>query len=174
MLELGGARQDATDLWALFTDTLPGLSARLLVDETATCIDVSQALLGRLSSALPDDVVVITFAGDGSPEGHLVLYDTDGSNLAGTALPMSVLADAFRDSKARAILCILDCCFSGQAPARVLEGAARARARSAFAFNGIYGIAWVVSCWQPVLLMSPLMSSRVLAMGCSRWRSWKR
>jgi helicase len=137
MLELGGARQDATALWALFTDTLQDLSARLLVDEMATYTDVSRALLGTLSSALPDDAVVVTFAGHGSPEGHLVLYDTDASNLVDTALPMSVLADAFRASKARAILCVLDCCFSGQAPARVLEGAARAR--SAFAFSGIYG-----------------------------------
>jgi replicative superfamily II helicase len=137
MFELGGARQDATALWALFTDTLPDLSARLLVDETATFADVSQALLGTLSSALPDDVVVIAFAGHGSPEGHLVVFDTDGSNLAVTALPMSVLADAFRASKARVILCVLDCCFSGHAPARVLEGVARAR--NAFAFNGIYG-----------------------------------
>ena len=137
MLELGGARQDATALWALFIDTLPDLSARLFVDEVATYADVSQALLGTLSSALPDDVVVIAFAGHGSPEGHLVLYDTDGSNLPATALPMSSLADAFRVSRARVILCVLDCCFSGQAPARVLEGVARAR--SAFAFNGIYG-----------------------------------
>jgi helicase len=137
MLELGGARQDATALWALFADTLPELSARLLVDEAATHAEISQAILGTLSSAQSDDVVVIAFAGHGSPEGHLVLYDTDGGNLAATALPMSVLAEAFRTSNARIILCILDCCFSGQAPARVLKGAARAR--SGFAFNGIYG-----------------------------------
>lgn len=137
MLELGGARQDATALWALFTDTIPHLSARLLVDEAATHAEVAQALLGTLSSALPDDVVVIAFAGHGSPDGHLVLYDTEGSNLPATALPMVSLADAFRASKARAILCVLDCCFSGQAPARVIDGAARAR--SAFAFSGIYG-----------------------------------
>ena len=31
--ELGGARRDATALWALFTDTVDGLSARLVVDE---------------------------------------------------------------------------------------------------------------------------------------------
>ena len=30
--ELGGARRDATALWALFTDTIEGLSAHLLVD----------------------------------------------------------------------------------------------------------------------------------------------
>src|SRR5262249_5149324 len=35
------------------------------------------------------------------------------------------------------VLCILDCCFSGQAPARVL--AMDARPRNAFALAGVYG-----------------------------------
>ena len=50
---------------------------------------------------------------------------------------MAGLADAFKATRARAVLCILDCCFSGQAPARVLETAARPR--SAFALTGFYG-----------------------------------
>ena len=50
---------------------------------------------------------------------------------------MAGLADAFKATKARAVLCILDCCFSGQAPARVLE--TEARPRNAFALTGIYG-----------------------------------
>lgn len=44
--ELGGARHDATALWALFTDTIEGLSGRLLVDEDATHAEVSGAMLG--------------------------------------------------------------------------------------------------------------------------------
>ena len=135
--ELSGARPDATALWALFTDTIEGLSARLLVDEAATHAEVSRAMLGTLAAASLDDVVVITFAGHGSPDGNLVLFDTNASDLAGTALSMAGLADAFKATKARAVLCILDCCFSGQAPARVLETAARPR--SAFALTGIYG-----------------------------------
>ena len=135
--ELSGARRDATALWALFTDTIEGLSSRLLVDETATHAEVSAAMLGTLAAANSDDVVVIAFAGHGSPDGNLVLFDTDASDLAGTALSMAGLADAFKTTKARAVLCILDCCFSGQAPARVLETAARPR--NAFALTGIYG-----------------------------------
>jgi len=50
---------------------------------------------------------------------------------------MAALADAFRRTKARAVLCILDCCFSGQAPARVLD--MEARPRNAFALAGVYG-----------------------------------
>lgn len=63
--ELSGARRDATTLWALFTDTIEGLVARLLVDEVATHAEVSQAILGTLSAACEGDVVVITFAGHG-------------------------------------------------------------------------------------------------------------
>lgn len=135
--ELGGARRDATALWALFTDTIEGLSSRLLVDEAATHAEVSGAMLGTLAAASADDVVVIAFAGHGSPDGNLVLYDTNTLDLAGTALSMADLADAFKATKARAVLCILDCCFSGQAPARVLETVARPR--NAFALTGIYG-----------------------------------
>ena len=135
--ELSGARRDATALWALFTDTVEVLSARLLVDEAATHAEVSSALLGTLAGATDDDVVVITFAGHGSPDGNLVLFDTSVGDLAGTALSMGGLADAFKATKARAVLCVLDCCFSGQAPARVLETAARPR--NAFALTGIFG-----------------------------------
>ncbi len=135
--ELSGARRDATALWALFTDSVRDLSARLLVDDAATLADASNAMLGTLADASGDDAVVITFAGHGSPDGSLVLFDTDTSDLANTALSMASLADAFKSTKARAVLCILDCCFSGQAPARVLEMAARPR--NAFALTDIYG-----------------------------------
>uniref|UniRef100_UPI0039F04343 hypothetical protein n=1 Tax=Bordetella sputigena TaxID=1416810 RepID=UPI0039F04343 len=114
-------------MWALFTDTVEGLAGRLLVDEAATHAEVSQAILGTLSAAGPDDVVVITFAEHGSSDGNLVLFDTNAADLSSTGLSMAGLADAFKATKARAVLCVLDCCFSGQAPARVLEAAARPR-----------------------------------------------
>jgi hypothetical protein len=135
--ELTGARRDATALWALFTDSVEQLSARLLVDEAALHADVRQAVLGTLSSATSEDVVLVTFAGHGSPDGRLVVFDTYPEDLSGTAISMGELAEAFKSSKARVVLCILDCCFSGQAPARVLETVARPR--NAFAFSGIYG-----------------------------------
>ncbi|WP_024521132.1 hypothetical protein [Bradyrhizobium sp. Tv2a-2] len=47
------------------------------------------------------------------------------------------MAEAFRTTKAKVVLCILDCCFSGNAPARVLETAARPR--STFGLAGISG-----------------------------------
>ena len=135
--ELSGARRDATALWALFTDTIDGLSSRLVVDEEATCAALRQSILGTLSDAMEDDIVIITFAGHGSPDGHPVCYDTVISDLGSTALSMNDLSSAFKQSKARVVLCILDCCFSGQAPARVLEFAGQPR--NAFFLQEISG-----------------------------------
>ena len=135
--ELSGAARDAMVLWALFTDTIEELAARLLVDEQATHTAVSEAILGPLEAAQEDDVIVISFAGHGSPDGSLVLFDTDATDLPGTALPMTTFADAFKSTRARIVLCILDCCFSGQAPARVFK--TEARPRNAFALTGFAG-----------------------------------
>jgi ATP-dependent DNA helicase len=135
--ELSGAGRDATALWALFTDTIEGLSSRLLIDEEATFEATKEAILGTLSRAADDDVVILSFAGHGSPDGHLICFDTNTADLPSTALAMSDLSDAFKQSRARVILCILDCCFSGQAPARVLESIGHPR--NAFIFSEISG-----------------------------------
>ena len=110
---------------------------RLLVNENATHAEVSQAIRGALSPAQTNDVVVISFAGHGSPDGNMVLFDTDAADLSRTALSMATLAEAFKTTKARVVLCILDCCFSGQAPARVLGSVARPR--NALTLTGVHG-----------------------------------
>ncbi|MVF23714.1 DEAD/DEAH box helicase [Methylocaldum sp. BRCS4] len=135
--ELTGAVHDASSLCALFMDSMPGLSCRLLVDADATKDAVSQAIFGTLANAADNDIIIISFAGHGSPDGSLALYDTIRADLAGTTLPMALFAEAFKATKARAVLCILDCCFSGHAPARVLE--VQAQPRNVFALDGVYG-----------------------------------
>lgn len=135
--ELSGAARDAIALWALFTDTLQDLSAHRLIDEQATYAASSEVLRSTLASAAEGDVVIVSFAGHGSADGRLVFHDTDATNLSDTALSMTVLADAFRTTKARAVLCLLDCCFSGHAPARVLD--TNATPRNAFVLNGVHG-----------------------------------
>lgn len=85
--ELTGAVRDATALNALFLDSIPGFSARLLVDEAATKDNVSEAIFGTLANAADDDVVVISFAGHGSPDGGIAVYDTLCTDLAGTHCP---------------------------------------------------------------------------------------
>jgi helicase len=51
----------------------------------------------------------------------LVAHDTVASDLHGTTIPMEDVVSRLRQSRAGAVLCVLDCCFSGGAPARVLE-----------------------------------------------------
>lgn len=119
--DLTGARRDATALWALFSDAVPSLDATLLVDDAATASAIRKVLHSTLSEAGPDDTVIISFSGHGSRDHRLAAHDTRLDTLHDTTIPMEELAEAFRTSDARAILCILDCCFSGGAPARVLE-----------------------------------------------------
>jgi helicase len=120
ILELTGATRDAQALHALFNDTFSGIDSRLLIDEAATLSSIRAALDASLGEALPDDVVVLTFAGHGTPGHQIVAFDTDSDSPGDSSLSMTELAERFRSSKARAVLCILDCCFSGAAPARVL------------------------------------------------------
>lgn len=118
--DLSGATKDAQALWALFKDTLPDLEAELLIDEGATVESIREALDRTLGKAEEDDTVIIFFAGHGSNDHRLVVHDTTVSDLANTAIPMQEMSDRFKASGAKSILCILDCCFSGEAPARVL------------------------------------------------------
>ena len=137
VLELTGAVRDAQALHALFQDTFTDIDARLLVDSDATLETIRSNLDRTLSTATPDDVVVISFAGHGTEAHQIVAYDTDRDVIGSTTLPMEELAAKFRSSSARAILCIIDCCFSGAAPARVLEGVPLPRASFDYtAFEG--------------------------------------
>ena len=119
--EMTGCRRDALALEALFADSIPDLRSWLLLDEQATAAAIRGELNSTLDLAAPDDVVVISLSSHGTHDHRLVAYDTLTSDLAHSAIDMAELAQAFKASKARAILCILDCCFSGGAPARVLE-----------------------------------------------------
>jgi helicase len=121
--ELTGAVRDARALWALFGDTMPDISGSLLVDSQATAAAVRHAISVTLEDAEADDVVIFTFAGHGTSNHRLVTYDTDLANLVATSIGMDELAESFQRCNARAIVCVLDCCFSGAAPARVIEGA---------------------------------------------------
>jgi helicase len=82
------------------------------------------AIRVALDTATDEDVVVLSFAGHGTPDHRLVAHNTTRSALTSTTIAMSDLAEWFRCSRASAILFVLDCCFSGEAPARVLEDGA--------------------------------------------------
>jgi len=119
--DLTGARRDAQALWALFCDTIPDIEASIHTDEAATVASIRQALDDTLGAAGPEDVVIISFSGHGTHDHRIVTFDSAIDALADTTIPMEELATRFKESSARAVLCILDCCFSGGAPARVLE-----------------------------------------------------
>lgn len=119
--ELTGALRDATALWALVSDSMPGAVATLLTDSNATIVNIRAALNETLISACEDDTVVLTFSGHGTRSQQLVAHDTSRSDLEGSTIGMDELAAAFKASKAKAILCVIDCCFSGAAPARILD-----------------------------------------------------
>jgi replicative superfamily II helicase len=120
--ELAGARRDAVALSTLFADSIPDVAAELLVDQDATLERIRAALDYCMGAAGEDDVVVLTFSGHGTHDHRLVAYNSIIGDLADTTLPMDELATRFRECKAKAVICVLDCCFSGGAPARVLEG----------------------------------------------------
>jgi len=119
--DLNGAGRDAIALWALFSDTMPEIDARLLINADANVNGIRQALRETLENATPDDTVILFFSGHGSHDHRLTAHDTSLGDLENTTIPMQELADLFKVSNAKAILCILDCCFSGGAPAKVLE-----------------------------------------------------
>lgn len=63
----------------------------------------------------------MSFSGHGTHDHRLVAHDTVVVDLGSSTIPMQELAARFKASRARAVVCVLDCCFSGGAPARVLE-----------------------------------------------------
>lgn len=119
--ELTGARRDALALWAAFMDSVDGLEGVRLTDEAATGEAIRSALDSTLGAAGPEDTVIVTYSGHGSPDHRLIPFDTQVDALEATAISMAELAERFAATRARAVLCVLDCCYSGGAPARVLE-----------------------------------------------------
>ncbi len=119
--DLTGAQRDARALWALFSDTFPDLKSTLVTDSQATTAAVRQVLDDTLGAAGPEDTAIFFFAGHGTHDHRLVTHDTSVGMLSATTISMDEIAKRFRESPAKIILCILDCCFSGGAPARVLE-----------------------------------------------------
>jgi helicase len=119
--DLSGARRDALALWSLFCDTIPDIEAQLLTDAEARVDSIRLALDQTLGAANEDDIVIVSFAGHGTHDHRIVAHDTLLDALPDSTISMSELASRFKNSSAKVVLFILDCCFSGGAPARVLE-----------------------------------------------------
>lgn len=65
--DVPGAVNDATALWALFSDSVQDLHARRLLDEEATGERIRRALDETLGAAEAEDTALFFFAGHGTP-----------------------------------------------------------------------------------------------------------
>lgn len=119
--ELTGAAKDATAIWALFKDSVSDMSDHRLLDSDATAANIRGALDATLGAASDADTVVVFFAGHGTPRHQLVPYDANVDSIDPSTIAMQELVDRVKSTNARACVIVLDCCFSGGAPARVLE-----------------------------------------------------
>jgi helicase len=124
---LAGAARDAQTVHALFSDTLGGESI-LLTDDQATTSAIEHELEMLAKESSDDDIVVVSYAGHGSPDHHLVGYDADPNQVAASCVSVDRLADLLAAIPARMLLVVLDCCFSGGFGARVLSNGIRTRA----------------------------------------------
>lgn len=137
--DLTGAARDATALWAVLSDSISELEAPLITNERATVGAMRTVLDATLGAADEDDVVILGFAGHGSRDHRLVLHDTAVDNLPATTLGMDELAQRFRETSARVVILLLDCCFSGGAPARVIDAGLVARDAIVFPLEEVAG-----------------------------------
>lgn len=94
-------------------------NVRFLVNEDATLASLRTALFTFLTRPRKEDLVVIYFAGHGSPDPndrrnlYLLPHDAEAMNLGGTAFPMWEMQEVFtRILKARRIVTFTDACHS--------------------------------------------------------------
>ncbi|MCX6754896.1 MAG: caspase family protein [Candidatus Nomurabacteria bacterium] len=120
--DLSGAKNDALALGNLFIDTLDKeIIGEIITGTNANIYNIKKALEESLSIATQNDTIIFFYSGHGSKDHRITGFDTEIINIEKTTFPMQGIADLFKQSKAKNILCILDCCFSGGAPAKVLE-----------------------------------------------------
>jgi hypothetical protein len=89
---------------------------RLLLNQDATYRQIRTAFSQFLRGVTERDVVLFYFAGHGAPDPfrlqdhYLLTHDTDAGDIAGTAFPMSDVAEAIQRLRARDIIVITDAC----------------------------------------------------------------
>jgi uncharacterized caspase-like protein len=94
---------------------------KLLLEKNATNERIKDALFNWLKQAIEEDVVVIYFAGHGSPESpdatqnlYLLPYNTRYDNIAVTGFPMWDIETALtRFIKAKRVVIVADACHAG-------------------------------------------------------------
>jgi uncharacterized caspase-like protein len=94
-------------------------SVTVLLNEQATTKNIRHALFTFLTTAQPQDTVVIYIAGHGAPDPHdprnlyLLTADSNPEDMGGTAFPMWQLQDVYeRVLKAKRVITVADTCHS--------------------------------------------------------------
>lgn len=90
-----------------------------LTNKRATTGNITQALRGFLKKPAREDVVFVYFACHGAPDPdrpsnvYLLTHDTDPQDIAGTALPMSDISRALKDTlHSEKVILLADTCHS--------------------------------------------------------------
>ena len=99
----------------------PRSRIKLLVNEQATGSNIKEALFVWLKQAIEEDMVIIFFAGHGSPDSpdspenlFLLPYDAQYDSIATTGFPMWDIETALkRFIKARKVVVVADACHAG-------------------------------------------------------------
>ena len=96
-------------------------SRPLYSNDRATHAVIQGSLDEAFAGSDENDAIVFTFATHGTHDHRIVCHDTDVQALDATAIPLDQIVSLFRSSKAAFLICVIDCCFSGEAPARVIK-----------------------------------------------------
>ncbi len=136
--DLQFARADAQAMYDLLTDPQRGgykpNDVTLLLDKEATKAGILKTLRYKLRPAVePEDSVIFYFAGHGTPapaiggepspdglEKFFVPYDGELATIGLSGLSMEDMRKSLEALKARQVVCLLDCCFSGAGGGRTI------------------------------------------------------
>lgn len=154
------AAKDATDVAHALVDPQIGrfrddkAHVHLLTDEQATLANLRAEINYIATNARPEDLVVFYISSHGTSAaadasakaeaqtGYIVTYDTDTTNLYGTAFPMDEMKRVVVDRiRAQRVVTFMDTCFSGD----TIKGAKALTVVSDAVFQGVaQGIGRVV------------------------------
>jgi uncharacterized caspase-like protein len=118
--DLKYASDDAKSLAEYLKDAKRGAFDKvvLLTEKNATTANIKIALREKLRGVQPEDLVLVFWAGHGSPDPHeqnklyMITHDTDPEHMAGTAYAMEEFRRDIAAIKAKRVMVMADACHS--------------------------------------------------------------
>jgi hypothetical protein len=141
LAQLRGPANDLSELRAALTDPEAGLPWEVTSVLDGTAQQVQEALFTFFHQATAREQLLLYYSGHGRLDLHnrlhLCTHDTTLDWLRTRAVRQSYVNELLDDCAARAIVVVLDCCFSGRAAtAKGEEAAARFAGRGRFVMTG--------------------------------------